>query len=522
MRARCSILIGFMLVATLAVAGEVDAQTVSDAVKQDVSQPLSSIPPPPPRAQAAFKKIHRVKRIPAPPALQAAGADTALQPKAAASLPIGPIEVIEGIGEGMLVNGQPYQVTSFPADTTGAVGSTQYVQWVNTSMIVFDKTTKQPVLGPVDGSNLWKGFGGNCEHFNDGDPIVLFDRMANRWVLTQFAVSGSPFSQCIAVSTSADATGTYHRYEFQYTDFNDYGKFGIWPDAYYGTFNMFGSNNAFIGAKACAFERAKMIAGGPARMICFDARGQGGLVPADLEGATAPPAGTPNFVMNIGSDRLNLWRFKVDWTNPSTSALTGPVAIRTAPFQQACGNTGTCIVQPRTTQRLDSLGDRLMYRLAYRNFGAHESLVATHSVAVTATRAAVRWYEVRSPSGTPQINQQGTYAPTTASRWMSSAAMDKMGNMAVGYTVSSGSIFPSIRVAGRLVTDPPGKLSAEKAIPAATGKGAQKESDRWGDYSTMTVDPTDDCTFWYTAQYQADGVNQWHSAIVHFKFSACH
>ena len=151
MRARCSILIGFMLVATLAVTGEVDAQTVSDAVKQDVSQPLSSIPPPLPRAQAAFKKIHRVKRIPAPPALQAAGADTALQPKAAASLPIGPIEVIEGIGEGMLVNGQPYQVTSFPADTTGAVGSTQYVQWVNTSMIVFDKTTKQPVLGPVDG-----------------------------------------------------------------------------------------------------------------------------------------------------------------------------------------------------------------------------------------------------------------------------------------------------------------------------------------------------------------------------------
>jgi hypothetical protein len=134
----------------------------------------------------------------------------------------------------------------------------------------------------------------------------------------------------------------------------------------------------------------------------------------------------------------------------------------------------------------------------------------------------VRWYEVRNLSGTPQINQQGTYAPTTASRWMASAAMDKMGNMAVGYTVSSGSIFPSIRVAGRLATDPPGKLSVEKVIPAATGKGAQKESDRWGDYSTMTLDPTDDCTFWYTAQYQADGVNQWHSAIIHFKFSACH
>ncbi len=521
MRACCSIGISLILVTALVLVGEVGAQTVSPAVKQDVSPPLSSVPAPLPKAQAAFKKIHRVKRIPTPPGMQAAAADTALQPTAAASLPIGPIDAIEGIGEGLMIDGQHYQVTSFPADTTGAAGTTQYVQWVNTALIVVDKSTKKVVLGPVDGSTLWRGFGGNCEHFNDGDPIVLFDRMANRWVLTQFAVSGSPFSQCIAVSTSADATGTYHRYEFQYPDFNDYGKFGIWPDAYYGSFNMFGSNNAFLGSKVCAYERAQMVSGGPARMICFDVPGQGGLVPSDLEGTTAPPAGSPNYVMNIGSSRLNMWRFKADWANPSASALTGPVPIATAPFQQACGNTGTCIVQPKTAQRLDSLGDRLMYRLAYRNFGTHESMVVTHSVAVTPTRAAVRWYEVRSPNTTPQINQQGTYAPTTASRWMGSAAMDKMGNVAVGYTVSSASIFPSIRVAGRLATDPPNRLSAEKSIAEAAGKGAQKEADRWGDYSTMTLDPTDDCTFWYSAQYQADGVNQWHTAILRFKFSAC-
>jgi len=524
MRACSSIGIGLILVAVFSLVGEVGAQTVSLAVKQDVSPPLSSVPAPLPRAQAAFKKIHRVKRIPPPAARQAAAADTALQPKATATLPIGPIDVIEGIGEGLKINGQRYQVTSFPADTTGAAGTTQYVQWVNTALIVFDKTTKQAVLGPVDGSTLWRGFGGNCEHFNDGDPIVLFDRMANRWVLSQFAVSGSPFSQCIAVSTSADATGSYHRYEFQYSDFNDYGKFGIWPDAYYASFNMFGSNNAFLGSKVCSYERAKMVGGDPARMICFDVPGQGGLVPSDLEGATAPPAGSPNYVMNIGSDRLNMWRFKADWANPSASALTGPVAIQTAPFGQACGNSptpGTCIVQPKTAQRLDSLGDRLMYRLAYRNFGSHESMVVTHSVAVAPTRAAVRWYEVRDPHGTPQINQQGTYAPTTSSRWMGSAAMDKMGNLAVGYTVSGASVYPSIRVAGRLATDPANKLSAEKPVAAASGKGAQKESDRWGDYSTMTLDPTDDCTFWYTAQYQADGVNEWHTAIIRFKFSAC-
>jgi len=518
--------IGIILIsaAVLALAGEAGAQTVTPAVKQDVSPPLSSIPLPPPKAQAAFKKIHRVKRIPPPQTLQAFGADTALQKKATGTLPVGAIDVIEGIGEGLVTNGQTYQVTSFPADTTGAAGSTQYVQWVNTTLLVIDKTSKQPVLGPMDGSALWRGFGGNCEHSNDGDPIVLFDRMANRWVLSQFAVSGTPFSQCIAVSTTADATGTYHRYEFQYQDFNDYGKFGIWPDGYYASFNMFGSNNALLGSKVCAFERAKMVSGDAARMICFDVAGQGGLVPSDLEGATAPPAGSPNYVMNIGSNRLNLWRFKADWANPSTSTLSGPAPIATAPFQQACASgptPGTCIIQPKTAQRLDSLADRLMYRLAYRNFGTHESMVVTHSVAVTPTSAAVRWYEVRSPGGTPQIHQQGTYAPSTTSRWMGSAAMDKMGNFAVGYTVSSASVFPSIRVAGRLASDPANKLLAEKVIAAATGKGAQKDADRWGDYSTMTLDPQDDCTFWYTAQYQADGVNQWHTAIVRFKFNAC-
>ena len=259
-------------------------------------------------------------------------------------------------------------------------------------------------------------------------------------------------------------------------------------------------------------------------MICFDVAGQGGLVPSDLEGAAAPPVGSPNYVMNIGNNRLNLWRFKVDWANPSASVLSGPTAIVTAPFRQACNGgptPGTCIVQPKTAQRLDSLADRLMYRLAYRNFGSHESMVVTHSVAVAPTSAAVRWYEVRSPGGTPQIHQQGTYAPSPASRWMGSAAMDKMGNLAVGYTVSSSSVFPSIRVAGRLAGDSANKLQAEKMIAAATGKGAQKDADRWGDYSTMTLDPQDDCTFWYTAQYQADGVNQWHTAIVRFKFSAC-
>lgn len=505
--------------AALVSAAPVGAQNVSAAVKQDTSPPLSSIPAPPAKAQAAFIKEHRVKRLPPLPTKEAAVADTAVQKAATVKLPIGTIDTIEGIGAGL----PNFSVNSFPADTTGAAGTTQYVQWVNTSLAVFDKNTKQAVLGPVDGSIIWKGFGGNCENFNDGDPIALFDRIDNRWILSQFAVDGTPFSQCIAVSTGADATGSYHRYEFQYQNFNDYGKLGIWPDAYYATYNMFGANDAFLGAQTCAFERAKMLAGQPARMVCFDVPSQGGLLPSDLDGTTPPAAGTPNYVMNFGSDRLNLWKFKVDWNNPAASSLTGPTKIKTAPFDEACNTAaspGTCIPQPKTTVALDSLGDRLMYRLAYRKLADHESLVVNHSVAA-GTGTGVRWYEVRDPGGTPKIQQQGTYTPTKTSRWMGSVAMDKLGNVALGYTVSSKSVYPSIRLAGRSANDPLNQLSTETSVTDAKGKGSQKKFTRWGDYSTITVDPADDCSFWYTAQYQKDNTNAWHTKILHFKFKSC-
>jgi hypothetical protein len=286
---------------------------------------------------------------------------------------------------------------------------------------------------------------------------------------------------------------------------------------------MFGPNS-FLGSKACAFEREKMIAGNPARTVCFDVGSSfGGLLPADLDGNTAPPPGSPNYLMNLGADQLNMWKFKVDWSNPSASTFTGPSAIKTAPFDVACKNapsSGACIVQPNTTVVLDSLSDRLMYRLAYRNFGTHQALVVNHSVAV-GPRAGMRWYEVRDPAGTSMIHQQGTYAPTASSRWMGSIAMDKQGNIAAGYTISGSSVHPSIRLAGRSANDPLNKLAGEKSVADATGKGSQKASDRWGDYSTLTIDPSDDCSFWYTAQYQKDGVNDWHTKILRFKFNSC-
>lgn len=285
------------------------AQTVENAVHFDVSPPLSSIQAPA-RALGAFLREHRVKKLPPLPTKAAALADTVLQ--SSAVIPLSAVvagSLIEGVGKGN------YVISGDPPDTNGSVGKSHYVQWVNTGLAVFDKTTRSFVASmpkPIDGNLIWSGFGGNCENFNDGDPIVLYDKAADRWLLTQFAVSGSPFSQCFAVSKSGDPTGAYARYEFQFSDFNDYPKFGVWPDGYYGTFNMF-RGNSFIGAKTCAFERDKMIAAQQARMVCFDMAGQGGVLPSDLDGSIPLPAGTPNFQLNFGNDRLNLWKFHVDW-----------------------------------------------------------------------------------------------------------------------------------------------------------------------------------------------------------------
>jgi len=437
-----------------------------------------------------------------------------VQKAAPTKLPVGPVKPFEGIGTAT------YQITGDPPDTNGSVGKNHYVQWVNTAVAVFDKTGKR-LVGPLDGNLLWTGFGGNCEHYNDGDPIVLYDKAADRWLLTQFAVSGTPFSQCIAVSTSGDPTGTYARYEYQFNDFNDYPKFGVWPDAYYGTFNMFQGNN-FRGAKVCAFERSQMLAAAAARMQCYDLTGQGGVLPADLDGTTPPPVGAPNYMLNLGANQLNLWKFHVDWATPTNSTLSGPAAVKTAPFQVACrnaANPGECVPQPKTTELLDTLSDRLMFRLAYRKFANHESLVVNHSVAAPVS-AGVRWYEVRDPGGTPTVFQQGTYAPDPTFRWMGSIAMDKAGDLLMGYSVSSKKIVPGIRFTGRSAGDPPNQMAAEQQ--AVAGKGSQLNPDRWGDYASMSIDPTDDCTFWFSTQFLANtGSANWTTEIIPVKFQQC-
>ena len=424
-----------------------------------------------------------------------------------------------------------------PPDTTGDVGPNHYVQWVNLRYSIYTLTRDASnnitafnlVPGfPKQGNVVWQGFGGRCQTDNDGDPIVQYDQLADRWVLTQFAVSAQPFTQCVAVSTSPDPTGSYFRYAFSYgKSFNDYPKMGVWPDAYYITYNMFRNGRSFTGNTVCAFERAQMLIGATARQACVNTTAGHSLEPSDLEGTTLPPAGTPNMLMSIttATTSVQFWRFAVNWA-AGTGTLTGPTNIGVATFARACSG-GACIPQPGTSQRLDTLADRLMYRLSYRNIGGSERLVINHSV-TSGTGVGVRWYELTNATGqtmasaTPVVRQQGTFAPTNDFRWMGSAAIDKTGGIAIGYNISNAtSIVPSIRYAYRGPSDPLGTMGNE--TNALTGSGIQTASlSRWGDYSTISVDPVDGCTMVFTTQFQpANGNFNWSTFIHSFKLSTC-
>jgi hypothetical protein len=407
-------------------------------------------------------------------------------------------------------------------DANGAAGATQYVQWVNVSFAVYEKSTGALIKGPVLGNALWAGFGGPCETNNNGDPIAQYDKAAGRWVLTQRAApSGGPYFQCVAVSTTSDATGTFYRYAFPLPhDFPDYPKMSVWPDAYYLSIDMETvSPFSHVGPYICALERNSMLTGAAATAQCFQLGSNYlSLLPSDLDGSTPPPTGSPNYIVCLGTNALNLWRFHVDFSTPSNTTLTGPTSISVAAFNNSCSNQA-CVSQPGTSEQLTTWTDRLMYRLAYRNFGSHESMVVNHSV-IAGSSIGVRWYEIRSPGNNPIIFQQGTYEPDSNSRWMGSIAMDKAGDIALGYSHSSSSSYPSIFYTGRVPNDPAGTLEGEKTV--ISGTGVQPSVNNWGDYTSMSIDPVDDCTFWYTNQYlQSNGSTNWETNVSSFKFSNC-
>jgi len=422
-----------------------------------------------------------------------------------------------------------------PPDTDGEAGQSQYVQIDNSAMEVFSKTGTS-LLGPIPISTLWGGFTGVCETQDYGDPIVLYDQLAGRWVVSQFngpggpLPGGAPTDECIAVSTSSDATGSYNRYDFHLgSNFFDYPKLGVWPDAYYMSDIVFSADGmSYLGPQPFAFNRAAMLTGAASSFITTAAALGGSedpFLPADVDGLAPPPANAPEpFVEWPGNltHTYRVYRFHVDWASPSSSTFTladhDPAA---AAFSILCGSR-SCVPQPGTAQGLDGIGDRFMARAAYRNYGGHESLVTNYTVASGGVEG-IRWVELRSvSSGAVTLAQESTYQPDNTYRWMGSAAQDASGDLALGFSAGSAVTYPSIRWAGRLSSDPANLLSQGEATMIA-GSGSQTHSSaRWGDYSAMVADPADDCTFWYTQEYYgATSVASWQTRVGKFKFPNC-
>lgn len=416
-----------------------------------------------------------------------------------------------------------------PPDTNASVGDTQVVETVNVAYAVYNKTTGAVIMAPKGLQTLYSPLGGLCATANLSDPTVLYDKAAGRWVISMVTYNNSftANGMCVAVSTSSDATGTYHLYFFNYKGvLPDYPKLGVWPDAYYLTTDSFPLGGAFTGAESCALNRTNMLAGTAATSICFQRTSADfAMLPADLDGATAPPAGAPNYEMDEGSTAttLNLYKFHVDFTIPANSTFTGPTVLTVASYSDACP-VSYCIPEPTPGELLDALGGRLMFRLPYRNYGDHEAMVATHSITPTSgtAKSAARWYEIRNPSTAPAIFQQGTLVHPSISVWMGSVAMDKTGDIALGISGSSPSTKPLIAYVGRVPTDALGKMEAPFVV--VHGGGVQESSfDRWGDYSSMAIDPSDDCTFWYAQEYyKTSGSFNFSTHMNSFKFTACH
>ncbi|MGE5828193.1 MAG: hypothetical protein ACM30G_07470 [Micromonosporaceae bacterium] len=450
-----------------------------------------------------------------------------------------------------------------PPDVSGDVGPNHYVEMINLVFAVFAKNGTK-LLGPVDNGTLWSGF--SIDECTDpsGDTVVLYDQIADRWLLTQFTTRGinfpneplNLFYNCVAISTTGDPTGSYYRYAFN-TGFNfpDYPKYGIWRDSYLITTREFGILDPnFYGIGVYGLDRNKMIEGDPdaravsalldSSVVPINLIGDG-LLPADLDGKTKPKNDVPAPIIgtqdNNGPygapfDALNVWEFDVHWNATATASLVLKTQLPVASFDSAfpCGPSDRdCLPQPGITnpaQFLDILSyrQRPLHRLAYRNTGGYEAMVTNQSVEAAPGVAGVRWYEIRRTDGTYTVHQQGTYAPGDGvHRWMGSIAQDKFGNTALGFSVVNGtSVFPGIRYTGRLAGDPLGQMTQGEGT-IISGSGVQRTTNsRWGDYTTMSVDSVDDCTFWYINEYytlagQVSSTAGWQTRVGSFKLPGC-
>lgn len=406
-----------------------------------------------------------------------------------------------------------------PPDTQGDVGPDHYFQMVNMAFAIWDKEGNL-MYGPVDNITLWEGFDGPWSSTNDGDPVVLYDEYADRWISTQFSLpngSGSaPYYELVAVSQTGDPLGAWNRYAFEFNAMPDYPKFGVWPDGYYMTTHKFASGS-WAGAGITVFDREAMINGDEdAEMQEFHVGSNYyGVLPADADGATPPPEGSPSFLLDVGSNSLRMWELDIDWDDHDNSTLSMISTLPTQPFS----TNGINISQPGTGTTLDDMSGMTMYRLQYRNFEDYQVLLTNHTVNAGAGRAGIRWYELRNYGSGWEIYQQGTYAPNDGdNRWMGSIAMNKNGDIALGYSVSSSSTFPSIRIVGQSAGAPLG-LGVFDIDETSILEGSKSQTgvSRWGDYSCMTVDPSDGEEFWFTTEYSNGGWN-WKTQIASFSF----
>jgi len=505
---------------------------VSGAVLTDTTPPLAQMP------------VIRPTEAPVPdgedslavPADAGHSTDGALQDSVGTTALPGPALTFEGQRN----TDNPFLVS--PPDPNGDVGMHHYIEMVNLTFAVYSKAG-QRLYGPATLGTIWQGFLPDCQD-QSGDPVVLYDKTANRWLLSQFTTRGPEFFNCVALSNTQDPLGSYTRYAFSTgPNFPDYPKYGTWSDGYYITTREFAPDDSFAGVGIYALDRRQMLGGSTTPRLVKFVLGPDpaylpgdGLLPADLDGKRLPPPGSPEYLvgsMDDGGgygapfDGLNVFTAKINWAKPATSTFALSKQLPIAPYDTVfpCSpGSRNCIEQPGTANKIDILSyrQRPTWRLAYRNLGDHEALVTNQSVEARSGIAGARWWEIRSPANAV-LHQEGTYAPDDGvNRWMGSVAMDKNGDMALGYSVSNATdVYPGIRYTGRVPGDPAGVMGQGEQV-LVNGSGSQTVSARWGDYTSMNVDPTDDCTFWYVNEYyQTSSARGWQTRIGAFKFPNC-
>ncbi len=526
----------------------------SNAVAFDVSPALRNLPPRSKSSGLPSNFVQEIRPERGPVAVDHGfSGDTAVQlsqPTAVSAIPA-TLANFEGLSNQDNFNTFGFRVN--PGDPNGAVGPNHYVEMINLVFGVYSKTGTL-LLGPVDTGTLWAGFAiPDCTD-PSGDPVVLYDQFMDRWLLSQFTTRGPTYYNCVAVSTTGDPTGSYYRYAFTTgVNFPDYPKYGVWTDSYVITTREFGPTIEY-GIGVYALEKNKMINGQPARSVRFFIDGNDpsllplvgdGLLPANIDGkqkpmtdTAIPLVGTQDDGAGYGAtfDALNIWDLLVKWRSTPIATLSLNTQLPTAAFDSIfpCSpGSRDCLPQPgivNPAQYLDILSyrQRPTWRLAYRNFKAYEALVTNQSVEASPGVAGVRWYEIRRTAGSYSLFQQGTFAPGDGvHRWMGSIAEDKNGDMAVGYSVVNGvDVFPGIRYTGRLAGDPAGQMTLGEGV-VIDGSGVQTTlNSRWGDYTSMNIDPVDDCTFWYVNEYytaagQASSAAGWQTRIASFKLPSC-